>query len=124
SVCKLLPSPRSLTEERIERLMCSNLKRFDVFPERTKALKHAFLKCDSTPEAVKIICISKMFAVETALLPENKAKPLTFEQITQRRETARQMQAAAQTTEPALSTECAENTTVQTSEEAPQQQEE
>lgn len=86
SVCKLLPSPKDLSDERIERLMCSNLTRFDSLPEKTQELKRAFRDCSASNDAPKIICVSKMISVEKKNLPENKHRPLTIEEITQRRE--------------------------------------
>ena len=86
SVCKLLPSPKDLGEERIERFMCSNLTRFDSLPEKTQCLKRAFQACSSDAESPKIICVSKMISVERKNLPENKHRPLTIEEISQRRE--------------------------------------
>ena len=86
SVCKLLPSPKDLSDERIERFMCSNLTRFDSLPEKTQKLKNVFRECSSNEDAPKIVCVSKMISVERQHLPENKHRPLTIEQITQRRE--------------------------------------
>lgn len=86
SVCKLLPSPKDLTDERIERFMCSNLTRFDSLPARTQELKKAFRECKSNDESPKIICVSKMISVEKKNLPENKHRPLTIDEINQRRE--------------------------------------
>jgi ribosome assembly protein 1 len=86
SVCKLLPSPVELTEERTERLMCSNFNRFDGLPMQTKQLKQSFLQCSADDQAVKIACVSKMFAVDRETLPEFKFRSLTLEEIAQRRE--------------------------------------
>ena len=38
-VCEKLPSPLEISEERIEKLMCSGGRRFDSLPEQTQKLK-------------------------------------------------------------------------------------
>ncbi|XP_074593171.1 elongation factor-like GTPase 1 isoform X2 [Brevipalpus obovatus] len=83
-VCNLVPSPLGLDEARAEMLMCSNTTRFDLFPPETKKVKEAFVKC--SPDGPIIVCVSKMFAVEKAHLPQNRYKPLTEEEIAKRRE--------------------------------------
>ncbi|XP_048514322.1 elongation factor-like GTPase 1 isoform X2 [Athalia rosae] len=91
--CENVPSPNKLTKEKIERLMSGN-NDFSALPQETQSLKNAFLKCDSSADAPVIVFISKMFPVDRKTLPENKAKPLTQEELTQRREIARQRHAA------------------------------
>ena len=34
-----LPSPLEVTEERVEKLLCSNARKFDSLPEQTQQLK-------------------------------------------------------------------------------------
>ncbi|KAK2107847.1 Elongation factor-like GTPase 1 [Saguinus oedipus] len=119
-VCQKLPSPLDITAERVERLMCTGSQTFDSLPPETQALKAAFMKCGSEDTAPVIIFVSKMFAVDTKALPQNKPrltfdssvniltsgllhlsisdycpfrKPLTQEEIAQRRERARQRHA-------------------------------
>ncbi|RZF46487.1 hypothetical protein LSTR_LSTR007603 [Laodelphax striatellus] len=89
-VCDRLPSPLQLTDERVERLMCSSMKSLDMYPPETQHLKDAFLKCSSDGTAPVIVFISKMFPVERKNLPQNKPKALTQEEIALRREQARQ----------------------------------
>ncbi|XP_066994936.2 elongation factor-like GTPase 1 [Anabrus simplex] len=88
-VCKKLPCPAEISEEKAEKLMCSHTQRFDSFPSETQALKPAFLTCSSAESAPLIVFISKMFPVERKMLPENRLKPLSAEEIAQRREQAR-----------------------------------
>lgn len=88
-VCRNLPSPKELPSEKAEHLMCSKVEDFDILPPQTQELKSAFLKCDSGSETPTIVFISKMFPVERKNLPENKPKPLTSEELAQRRELAR-----------------------------------
>ncbi|XP_051919819.1 elongation factor-like GTPase 1 isoform X1 [Hippocampus zosterae] len=92
-VCNKLPSPLHIAAERVEKLMSVGVRRFDTLPERTQELKNAFLQCSSNENAPVIVFVSKMFAVDTQALPENKQRPLTQEEIAQRRELARQRHA-------------------------------
>ncbi|XP_054954237.1 elongation factor-like GTPase 1 isoform X3 [Pan paniscus] len=92
-VCQKLPSPLDITAERVERLMCTASQTFDSLPPETQALKAAFMKCGSEDTAPVIIFVSKMFAVDAKALPQNKPRPLTQEEIAQRRERARQRHA-------------------------------
>ncbi|XP_023110595.2 elongation factor-like GTPase 1 isoform X3 [Felis catus] len=92
-VCQKLPSPLDITAERVEKLMCTGSQTFDSLPPETQALKAAFLKCGSEDTAPVIIFVSKMFAVDAKALPQNKPRPLTQEEIAQRRERARQRHA-------------------------------
>lgn len=72
SVAKIVPSPKGLSEKRVERLLSSNLKRFQQLPNETQQLKSAFLACSSEQDAVKVACISKMIPFERKSLPENR----------------------------------------------------
>lgn len=72
SVSKIVPSPKKLSEKRVERLLSSNLKRFQQLPERTKQLKSSFIQCSSDANAVKVACISKMIPIDRKSLPENR----------------------------------------------------
>uniref|UniRef100_A0A2K6FD29 Tr-type G domain-containing protein n=1 Tax=Propithecus coquereli TaxID=379532 RepID=A0A2K6FD29_PROCO len=92
-VCQKLPSPLDITAERVEKLMCAGSQMFDSLPPETQALKAAFMKCGSEDTAPVIIFVSKMFAVDAKALPQNKPRPLTQEEIAQRRERARQRHA-------------------------------
>ncbi|XP_015606637.1 elongation factor-like GTPase 1 [Cephus cinctus] len=93
TVCEKIPAPNKLTEDKVERLMSGNGD-FSALPPETQKLKEAFLKCDPSEDAPIIVFISKMFPVERKLLPENKPKPLSQEELTERRELARQQHAA------------------------------
>lgn len=88
-IVEKLPSPLHMSSERVEKLMCSGLKTFDSLPEQTKQLKGAFLSCSSEDGAPVIVFVSKMFAVDENVLPQNKRRPLTQEELVQRREQAR-----------------------------------
>uniref|UniRef100_A0A665TJ38 Elongation factor-like 1 n=1 Tax=Echeneis naucrates TaxID=173247 RepID=A0A665TJ38_ECHNA len=92
-VCEKLPSPLDITAERVEKLMSVGMRRFDSLPEQTQDLKEAFLQCSSGRDAPVIVFVSKMFAVDSKALPQNRPRPLTQEDIAQRRELARQRHA-------------------------------
>uniref|UniRef100_A0A4W6CXU4 Elongation factor-like 1 n=1 Tax=Lates calcarifer TaxID=8187 RepID=A0A4W6CXU4_LATCA len=92
-VCEKLPSPLDMTAERVEKLMSVGARRFDTLPQQTQELKRAFLQCSSSENVPVIIFVSKMFAVDTKALPQNRQRPLTQEEIAQRRELAKQRHA-------------------------------
>uniref|UniRef100_A0A8C2Y3X3 Elongation factor-like GTPase 1 n=1 Tax=Capra hircus TaxID=9925 RepID=A0A8C2Y3X3_CAPHI len=87
-VCQKLPSPLDITAERVEKLMSWIIKVTFFFP-----VCLAFMKCGSEDTAPVIIFVSKMFAVDAKALPQNKPRPLTQEEIAERRERARRRHA-------------------------------
>ncbi|KAL3866062.1 hypothetical protein ACJMK2_043403 [Sinanodonta woodiana] len=89
-----LPSPLEMSEEKVEKLMCSQSRRFDSFPAETQKLKKVFMECDSSEEAPVILFVSKMFPVEKKSLPRNRQRPLTEQDLSLRREQARLRHAA------------------------------
>ncbi|CAG5850143.1 unnamed protein product [Menidia menidia] len=91
--CEKLPSPIDMTAERVERLMNIGAHRFDSLPEQTQNLKTAFLQCSSGKDAPVIIFVSKMFAVDAKALPQFRQRPLSQEEIVQRRELVRRRHA-------------------------------
>lgn len=72
SVTKIVPSPKCLSEKRIERLLSTNLKRFDQLPDETQRLKSSFMQCSANDESIKVACISKLLPYERKNLPENR----------------------------------------------------
>ncbi|XP_035768644.1 elongation factor-like GTPase 1 [Neolamprologus brichardi] len=92
-VCEKLPSPLEMAAERVEKLMSVGARRFDSLPEQTQHLKTAFLQCSSEENAPVIVFVSKMFAVDAKALPQHRQRPLTQEEIAERRETARRRHA-------------------------------
>lgn len=87
AVCHVITCPAEIKEQRVEQIMCTNASRtFGSLPPETQALKQHFLGCKSGDNVPLIVCISKMFAFSRKMLPENKPKPLTDEEIAQRRE--------------------------------------
>lgn len=92
-VVEKLPNPQEISDERVEKLMCSGLRTFDSLPEETQRLKNDFLTCRSSDDAPVIVFVSKMFAVEDSALPKHRKRPLTQEEIAARREQARKRHA-------------------------------
>ena len=86
-VARKLPSPSCLGQDRAEKLICSRTKRFTSLPSQTQELRQHFEAC--SPDGPVIVFISKMFPVSRSQLPENKARPLTSEELAARREAAR-----------------------------------
>eukprot|EP00058_Branchiostoma_floridae_P024350 XP_002609840.1 hypothetical protein BRAFLDRAFT_264998 [Branchiostoma floridae] len=85
-----LPSPLQISPEKVEHLMCHTAQRFDSLPQPTQNLKEDFLMCSAEDSAPVIVFISKMFSVDHKALPHNRPRPLTQEEIEQKRELARQ----------------------------------
>lgn len=88
AICDKVPAPHCLTPEKVERLLSGNFD-FSTLPEETQKLKDVFLSCDPSPDKPIVAFISKMFPVEKKTLPENKPKPLTPEELAERKEVAR-----------------------------------
>ncbi|XP_032514217.2 elongation factor-like GTPase 1 isoform X3 [Danaus plexippus] len=93
-VCRKLPSPKEILPEKVEKLMCSRIRDFESYSDETKELKKDFLACDSSNDRPVIVFISKMFSIDKSMLPSNKPKALTPEEMALRRERARQMRDA------------------------------
>ena len=92
-VCKKVPPPNELSEERIQKLMvASSVRSFSTLPKETQELKNDFLNCKSQ-DAPVIAFVSKMFPVEKKHLPENRPKPITPEEMAKKREEARKRHA-------------------------------
>lgn len=90
-VCRKLPSPKEILPAKVEKLMCSKIKDFNSYNLETQKLKEDFLACDSSNDKPVIVFVSKMFSVDKSMLPENKPKALTAEEMALRRERARQL---------------------------------
>uniref|UniRef100_UPI00358F0EC0 elongation factor-like GTPase 1 n=1 Tax=Myxine glutinosa TaxID=7769 RepID=UPI00358F0EC0 len=93
-VCSKLPSPLEINVERVERLLCPHLRRFESLPIETQALKESFLACRSEGSDVPVIVfVSKQFAVDVKSLPQNQPRPLTQDELSQRKEQAKRRHA-------------------------------
>lgn len=88
-VVRLCPHPGMISNEKATQLMCSLNQNFEAHPTQTQALKSEFM--NSNPQSETLIAfISKMISVDKSILPENKPKPLTREELERRRELVRQ----------------------------------
>ncbi|KAH3836724.1 elongation factor-like GTPase 1 [Dreissena polymorpha] len=103
-VVEKLPSPLAIAEEKVEKLMCNQARRFDSLPIETQQLKQDFLACSADDDRPVIVFVSKMFPMDKAVLPCNKQRPLTEEELQQRREAARQRHTARMEKEQATET--------------------
>ncbi|XP_061193189.1 elongation factor-like GTPase 1 [Saccostrea echinata] len=92
-VVSKLPSPLALSEERVEKLMCSQMRKFDSLPAETQGLKQSFLNCSASEESPVIVFVSKMLPVDKKMLPQNKQRPLTEAEIAERRRKAKEKMA-------------------------------
>lgn len=84
-VVRLCPHPGSIKSEKATQLMCSLNQSFDSLPAQTQALRSEFMNSDPNSNNV-IVFISKMISVDKSILPENKPKPLTRDEMDKRRE--------------------------------------
>lgn len=87
-VVRLCPHPGQISDEKATQLMCSLNQDFTALPAKTQALKAEFM-ASNADSATNIVFVSKMIAVNKAILPENRPKPLTREEIERRREAVR-----------------------------------
>lgn len=88
-VVRLCPNPGMISDEKAKQLMCSLNQNFDTLPPQTQALKSEFMKSDAKSDTL-LAFISKMISVDKSILPENKPKPLTREELERRRDLVRQ----------------------------------
>ncbi|CAF3687506.1 unnamed protein product [Adineta steineri] len=104
-----LPHPKALNTEKIEQLMCNKNRRFDTLLPETQQLKQAFVNCSSDDQEPVIIYVSKLFSVHSSALSQNRHKPLTTEDIAQRREFLKQKQLDKTTTNEESTNQSVEN---------------
>ncbi|XP_055352088.1 elongation factor-like GTPase 1 [Paramacrobiotus metropolitanus] len=101
AVCRQLPSPVEISEERVESLLASQ-QPFAALPGPTQALKPAFLACSAAPSAPLIAFVSKIFAVSSKHLSNHssaaptRGQALSLEEIAARREAVRQRREMAE----------------------------
>ncbi|XP_055900516.1 elongation factor-like GTPase 1 [Biomphalaria glabrata] len=96
TVTTCLPSPLEISDERVQQLMCNKSQQFSSLPKETQDLKKDFQACSSSSDAPVIVYISKMFPMDKTSLPQNRARPLTDEELQHRRDEARKRHAAMQ----------------------------
>lgn len=87
-VVRLCPHPGQITDEKATQLMCSLNQSFESLPAKTQTLKAEFMASNAQSET-NIVFVSKMISVNKSILPENKPKPMTREEIERKREMVR-----------------------------------
>ncbi|KAI8985978.1 P-loop containing nucleoside triphosphate hydrolase protein [Pilobolus umbonatus] len=84
-----LPPPEKAQRLRIPKILYPDIHRKDGDPlEPTNEVEEALYNCDTSPDAPVVAYVSKMFAVPVKLLPENRKKQITAEEM---RENGRKM---------------------------------
>ncbi|KAL8613440.1 hypothetical protein ACOMHN_057159 [Nucella lapillus] len=89
-VADQLPSPLQISEERVEKLLCSHNQHFRSLPPQSQELKTDFLACSASDDAPVIVYISKMCPMEKKHLPKYRAKPMTEAELQERAQRARE----------------------------------
>ncbi|RDD37770.1 Elongation factor-like GTPase 1 [Trichoplax sp. H2] len=89
-VCDKLPSPCSVSIDRIEKLMGSTSLQGRSLSANVKEIKEVMLHCKSGDNSPVILHVTKMVSVEKNCLPQNKPKTLTMEEIRHRRALAKE----------------------------------
>lgn len=89
-----LPPPSDAQKIRIPRMLYPNdrFKRNEQV-EPTNTVEKALYNCDMSDEAPVVAYVSKMFAVPVALLPENRRKQMTAEEMRQKGRQQRDLRA-------------------------------
>ncbi|KAG1172934.1 hypothetical protein G6F70_008491 [Rhizopus microsporus] len=89
-----LPPPSDAQKIRIPRMLYPNnrFKRNEQV-EPTNTVEKALYNCDTSDEAPVVAYVSKMFAVPVALLPENRRKQMTAEEMRQKGRQQRDLRA-------------------------------
>ncbi|CAJ0636770.1 6617_t:CDS:10 [Entrophospora sp. SA101] len=77
-----LPSPIAAQKVRLPKILYPNTS---ISAPPKNEIEHSLYKCDSNDSAPAIAFVSKMFAVPSELLPENRRKHLTAEELRERR---------------------------------------
>jgi ribosome assembly protein 1 len=90
-----LPPPRQAQRVRLPRMLYPNVHRKDSDPlEPTNQIEKALYECDTSIDAPVVAYVSKMFAVPVDMLPENRRKQLTAEELRERGKQQRELRAA------------------------------
>jgi ribosome assembly protein 1 len=79
-----LPSPLSLTRDRVEHLLTPPDSTFNSLPLATQSLTQSFIECD--PNGPLVVFISKMFSVDSSLLATEELKTLSLQEMKEKRE--------------------------------------
>ncbi|CAO3698983.1 unnamed protein product [Rhizopus stolonifer] len=88
-----LPPPKDAQQMRIPRMLYPNIQRNQTV-EPTNEVEKALYNCDIADEAPAIAYVSKMFAIPMDMLPENRRKQMTAEEMRERGRKQRDLRAA------------------------------
>jgi ribosome assembly protein 1 len=90
-----LPPPKDAQRVRLPKMLYPNIHRKDNDPlEPTNNVEKALYNCDTSEDAPVVAYVSKMFAVPVELLPENRRKQMTAEEMRERGRQQRELRAA------------------------------
>ncbi|KAG1470378.1 hypothetical protein G6F56_002721 [Rhizopus delemar] len=88
-----LPPPKDAQQMRIPRMLYPNIQRNQTV-EPTNEVEKALYSCDIADESPAIAYVSKMFAIPMDMLPENRRKQMTAEEMRERGRKQRDLRAA------------------------------
>ncbi|KAG6903265.1 hypothetical protein C0995_000160 [Termitomyces sp. Mi166 len=94
SVIDVVPAPSLAQRTRIPKMLYPDLYEATIEPKNK--LEEDLFSSNSAPDARVAAYVSKMFAVSTKDLPENKKKPITVEEMRDKIREARKTRAAAE----------------------------
>lgn len=97
SVIDVVPPPSTAQLTRIPKMLYPDL--YEPTLEPKNKLEENIFSCDASSEACVTALVSKMFAVPTEELPENKKKPATAEELRARVKAAREAREARKAAE-------------------------
>ncbi|EKM49571.1 uncharacterized protein PHACADRAFT_214132 [Phanerochaete carnosa HHB-10118-sp] len=97
SIIDVVPPPPTAQRTRIPKMLYPDLYETTVEPKNK--LEENLYSCDASPGASITALVSKMFAVPTEELPENKQKPATAEELRAKAKAAREAREARKAAE-------------------------
>ena len=103
SVIDVVPPPSTAQRTRIPKMLYPDLYETTIEPKNK--LEENLYSCDASPDACVTALVSKMFAVPTEELPENKKKPATAEELRAKARAAREARKAAESGQAAAEVE-------------------
>ncbi|KAL5520012.1 hypothetical protein ACEPAG_1672 [Sanghuangporus baumii] len=96
TVIDVIPAPSVAQATRMPKMLYPDLHQPTLEPKNK--LERDLFSCDSSEGAFIVAYVSKMFAIQAKDLPENKGKPLTADQMRERRKELRQNKETAKET--------------------------
>ncbi|KAI8376315.1 uncharacterized protein BYT42DRAFT_382453 [Radiomyces spectabilis] len=96
SIIGQLPPPKDAQRIRLPKMLHPDIQQKDSEPlEPQNEVERALYCCDTSSDAPAVAYVSKMFAVPIELLPENRRKQMTAEEMRERGRQQRALRAAA-----------------------------